>query len=698
MNWVEQLARWVGLDLVREERPELTNLRAAMEVIRSSKRSEEYESALAAVDRANELIDAVGGAEAETVKGLLELHRADIMLRQRDDAAAESLLTTIMARSAAGESVQRAYAVVMLGVMAYQQGDLQVARERFEQAKAEAVAAKSLGAEARAQCHLAEIYFDEGNASYAAHLLKEGLEKLHQSGDIELSAYFVGRLGEVQIANGETTEGDQLLGRALRLAQQMRARGDQRRLHVVLARRAQSLDRYTEAYNQLEKAMALMPPNAPERGEVLRLAVDICLALDKKADALAYAEQAISLYPDDVRVRGALGMAFQAVGRADEAIPHLRAAADADDHPFEVRRTLAAAYLDTDDSAAADALYQAMTDPAAESDLSHRARALRDYGLMRVRQMRWGDAVKLWSEALHLYDELGEPLVVARLYCDIANARLAMGQAARAFKDFEQALMLVSRADDLTTRGVVLSNAAGAYVEKGDLETAESFFTEAIQIAQKTHDDAADATRQGNFGWFQWATGRTSRAQSALAYAVQLSERAGLALQVAVQTSNLAQVTADMGDMAEASKLHLRALSTLRPTDPPRWQAIIRVNAALHALKTGDRDDALTWLADAAGFAPLAVDAEAHYRTQIALALADRETAPQEAITRLKALLPAIRVVGLKRLTADALSALSQLLTAAGQPDAAETWEEARKLYRVLGHPLGHKLPAWMAA
>jgi len=695
MNWVEHIAHWVGVDVTPAARPEIINLRATMEVIRMTKRGEDYIEALAGIDRAVELSLTLND---KTIIPLLELHRADIYIRQRDYAAADELLGKMIENNPAGQSVQRAYAMVMLGVMAYRQGDLQTARERLESAHTEAIAAKSSGAEARAQCHLAEIFLDEGNASYASHSLKEGLDKLYRSGDHEPATYFIGRIGEALIANGDTAEGDVLLTRALRQAQQFRERGEQRRLHIILAARAQSLGRYTDAYNQLEKALTLMPDGAPERADVLMRASDICLYLDKKADSLAYAEQAYRLRPEDMTVRGGLGIALHTAGHAEDALPHLEAASS-DDAPSGVRRALAAAYLDSGQPDKAAVTYQTAQQVAQQAgDIEESARLLRDIGLMHLRQNQPAEAIKSWTAALHHYDERGAHSQVARLYCDIANARLILGQTARAFKDFEQALMLVSRADDAATRGVVLSNAAVVYLENGDPETAESFFTEAIQIAQKTGDAVAEATRQGNFGWFQWVTGHTARGQSALAYAVQLSERLGLTLQAAVQISNLAQATAELGDEAEAARLHLRALSLLKPSDPPRWQAILRLNAALHALKTGQTDDAQTWLMDAAGFAPLSVDAEAHYRVQIGLALAGRDSEPAEGAAHLLSLLPSVRAVGLKRLTADVLAALSQLTAGAAGADAGRYWEDARKLYTIIGHPLSQITPAWILA
>lgn len=698
MNWVERIARWVGVDVTQDRRPEVVNLRATLEMIRAAKRGEEYSEALAAIERAEALTRQIGGADAPTVLGLLELHRADIHIRQRQYDEAQAMLEAILARTPAGQSYQRAYAMVMLGMMTYQQGDLQMARERLERARDEALASKSLGAEGRAVCHLAEVYLDEGNAAYAIHLLREGVDKLQRSGDYELAPYFASRLAEAELAAGNEANCDTLLSNAIGLAQRMRSKGDLRRIHRLLCERALAKNQLTDALNQIEMALELMPTFDDEKLVLLRLAVTVYIRLGRADEALRYARQALDISPQDDSLHSAVGQALYASGQADEAIPYLqRAMSRPDGGDFDTARALAAAYFEAGRIEDAERAYQALLAQTGERFPEYYARALRDYGLMRAQQYRWPEAVKAWSDSLTMYKASGASNpILARLYCDIANARLAQGQATRAFRDLDEALMLVSRADDPITRGVVLSNAAGAYVEKGDLETAEAFFTEAIQIAQRTGDSVAEATRQGNYGWFLLVTGRVTRAQTALTYALQQSEQLGLSLQAAVQTGNLAQVAEELEHLDEAHHLHLRALSMLKPSHAPRWQALLRCNAALFALKHRKdlHDDARTWLTEAAGFVPVELDAEAHYRVQIGLALADRDTDPASAMAHLRGLLPALQAVGLKRLLADALSALSVLCVAAGSPESGAYWAEAQKLYQFINSPLAQRPPA----
>ena len=95
---------------------------------------------------------------------------------------------------------------------------------------------------------LADTYLHDANASYAIHLFRDALPKLNMTGDIELSSYFVGRLGEALIAAGNESEGGQLLERAHRLARQMGYRKYERLWSAALGERALAEGRFTDAH------------------------------------------------------------------------------------------------------------------------------------------------------------------------------------------------------------------------------------------------------------------------------------------------------------------------------------------------------------------------------------------------------------------------------------------------------------------
>jgi tetratricopeptide (TPR) repeat protein len=531
---------------------------------------------------------------------------------------------------------------------------------------------------------------------------------------MELSSYFVGRLGEALIATGQDAEGDGLLARALRLAQHMNYRAFERRWHLALARRALANGRYSEALSHYERTLLMLRSNAPEVPEVLRELSRVSLNLGRNDEALDYAARAQGLTPESTPefalTRGMMGLVLQARGESAEAMPHLQAAVEyAEAHHddpqaravhIEMLRTLAAARADTDDDAGALQTFERALKLARNfSTPLDEARVQRDIGGYHAARQVYASAIKAWMDALIIYEAQGYHAQVARLYCDIANLRMYLGLGQRAMKDYENALMALSSVQDWETRGIVLANAATAYVDQGDVETAESFFTEAIRIAQKIQDRVAEATRRGNYGWFLLATGRTQRALSALEYAYKQSETLNLPLPLAVQTDNLGLAYGELGQHDKALLHHRRALEMIGAQGSPYWTAIIRCNLAMQLMRTGMLDEAEALLRTAKAD-PAKPD---HYEINVRLMLAEARLAllreDTDAAGKLaeEAVLIARRT-HTRRLLADALLLLSEQQAREGkaQPSTA-SWEEARKLLEILHHPNAKLTPTWVA-
>src|SRR5690606_25457169 len=203
-----------------------------------------------------------------------------------------------------------------------------------------------------------------------------------------------------------------------------------------------------------------------------------------------------------------------------------------------------------------------------------------ELGLIYEQQRDIQAAIAQWSAALTIYEGERYFAQAARLYCDIGGARRFLGQGKRALKEYEQALMMLSSVDDWGTRGIVVSNAAIAYADIGDVESAEAFFEEAIEIAHRLQDSAAEATRLGNYGWFLLSSGRPQRALTTLERALALSEQEGLTLQVAVQKDNLGLVYEALGKHDTALAHHRDALERLHEAENPHWYSVVRINLA----------------------------------------------------------------------------------------------------------------------
>jgi tetratricopeptide (TPR) repeat protein len=699
MKILQRVANWMGMEQRHVPSPALSQLRTALDEGRRYKRAESYENAIECFNRAVRIADSL---EDPAARSIIQLQLSDLHIRKGEPKQAQALLDGLAEEAQrTNNPTQEAYVLVMEGTLAQAAGDWVGARARYEKAMVIAREHHVSGAEGRAMGHLADVSLYEGNASFAVHLLREALPKLNSTGDVELSSYFVGRLGEAEIATGHDSEGYDLLSRALRIAQNMNYRRYIRMWHAVIGRVAAGEGKLVDAYRHFQEALKLMPADAPELPELMRELARVCLNLGHLDEALTNISKAKLLLPDDLETRGVFGLVLRAVGESAEAIPHLEEAAR-DDSRIDLLRSLAAAYGDTGDDAQAMATFQRALDAAkSREDVLEVARTYRDLGLYHYRRRRHHDALDALQDALSRYEKLDMHAQVARLYCDLANLRLYLGQGQRATKDFEQALQRLGSVDDAATRGVVLSNAALIYMDKGDLDTAESFFAESIKLAQKSQDQAAEATRQGNFGWYLLATGRTKRALGALEYALQHSERLGLELHVAVQTGNLALVHAELGDRDRAERDLRQSLAQVDGLSEPFWQAIIRINLAAQLAETrSDSSEGLRLVDEALVLAERIESAEAMVRgltVRARLLLIDGDL--NEALRLVEDAVARARKAGMRRLLAEALAVASRAHIKRGEREQAEsTWKEAHRLAELVHHPMAQTSPGWLAA
>lgn len=689
-------------------------MREALEDGRRAKFAEDYDRALTSLSRAVSLASGEGDPAAVAVAAL---HQVEVLIRLERWDDARDLLAQIEATAReVDQPVQIAYVLVTRGTLAQEQGDWAGARALYEEALDVARRAHSTGAEGRALGHLADCYLHEGNASYAAHLLQDAMPKLNASGDIELSSYFLGRLGQALIFSGQEVEGQHLLGRALQVAGQFRYRYYERMWALEMGRRAYVEARYQDAFGHFDHALGLFPEAAaaPERVSALAYMSQICLRLRDNDKALQYARQAAALADDhspalQAMAKGVMGAALHAAQRSREAVPFLSAAAEiyagldgtANDRiEIETLRHLAAAQAQADPEAGIVTYRRAIAKASATQALMELAQTRRDLGLLYAARGQAAQALPEWNAALAIYEDQRHYAQVARLYVDMAHARRALNQTQRAMKDYEQALMALNSVDeqDAETRGLVLANAAIAFADQGDVESAEAFFTDSIALAARLPDPAAESTRRGNYGWFLATIGRPRRAIAALEQALLLSQSHHLPLEMAVQTDNLGLAYDSMGDYAAGLEYHRKALDLIRPLDQPHWLAIIQINLGRSLLSLGQPDGAQPFIEEALAAGRERQDPEVMARalTQLARVLLHKGQA-QDACHYLDEAAALLRRLDQRRLHADVLSARSEVSAALGEREAAaRDWAEAQRLYTMLHMPQGKAAPAWL--
>ncbi len=681
-------------------------LREAVEVGRRAKFSGDLAKAREALDHA--LAVARRDHVDTSAMMMVVTQRADVLAQMGDFEEAHAMIEAMLATPE--NDLTRAHLLTAAAAVARAQGDMMSARSKAEQALDLARTLKAVGLEARALGTLAQVYLSEGNASYAVHLLRAALPKLNTVGELELSSAYVGMLGEAMIQARQEAEGVHLIERALTLAEQIGYQRFERRWKTRLGERALAEGRFQDARNYFQRALPQFDPDlgaTPGYVETLIQLVHACLGGREHTDALAYAQIAVRAAQElnmpalIASAHGARGMALHALGRNADAIPDLQTAAAHESVTSDTLRTLAAALVENGQPEQGTAIYQC----ALETAVRRRhpleiAGVHRDLGLLHAQQGRLHDAIREWTEAVSIFEAEKATAQAARLYCDLGAARRTLGQGARALKDFEQALTLINALDaaDLETRGLVLSNAANAYAEHGDAESADAFFTEAIQIAQQLNDPAAESTRSGNYGWFLLQVGRPRQAISLLGRGLKLSRENGLRLQHTVQTDNMGLAYTALDDRMTALDYHTRALAEAEALADPFWIASIQINRADTLIALGQREEARALIDQALAYARSHDHAELLIRALLSsAALALSEQRADDAARALDEALTWAKRADLRRLVAEGLRLRSQQRAMQNAADeAAAIWDEAAKLFSMLHMPQGKMTPEWV--
>ena len=710
MKFTDQIMGWLGYKkLTSSYKARQDAVRELINQGQRAKRSEDYNEALQKFEQALLQAEEAGDHSATVV---ITLHRAEIYTEIGDWTSAENLLLQIR-RSAQnhGQHTQMSYALSALGTLSQAKGDWSEARAYYEQALKVGQAAASLGAEARALGHLADTYLEEANASYAVHLLREAVPKLNVSGDLEPSSYFVGRLGESLIKTGQEGEGEHLLYRALRLAEQMQYRAYERRWSLALGARMLNSLHYEDALKHYQRALELFPADNHHAEKVTALAnlSRAYLYLRQGEAALEQAQLAANEAQDlddpglKALAESALGMALRYNGQSVQAIDHLKNAANhLDEHSLQVEllRNLAAAQADIADGEAAISTYHRALELAQSNgtppvDL---AQTRVDLGLLYAQHRDMAAAVDNWTQALNIYTGERQFEQVARLHCDLANARKFLGQGQRALKEYQEALTTLNAVEDWSTRGVVLANAATAYADVGEIESAEAFFNEAITIASRMGDTAAEAIRRGNYGWFLMATNRPHKAVSMLEHALRISQQQDNKLQIAIQSSNLGRTHDLLEEIAAAWEYYELASQLIPWLHDPHWIAMLKIDIAQAMIQRENTTQARILLEEALATAREIGDNEATIgalTAQSQLLLLDHR--PEAIGDRLSEAITLARRADMRRLLAGALRVQSQQQALLGNQEQAQNlWNEAQRLYTVLHSPEAEQHPIWL--
>lgn len=700
MNVFKRIESWIKTNFAPPQPPKPDpNLAKLYELIyraRTLKRVGQYDEVLRELDVILSIVD-------DKMKFGIHLNQADILIRKKDFAHAATILESLDTDEQLISDEYRAHFANMWGLWWKAQQKWDEAQERFEEAIDMAKRANKNHFIPLVTTHLAVVYLEQGNASYAMHLLEQVFPLVQGSGDTELVSYFTGVYGQATLETGKP-DGRQIVEHALFLAREIGHNEYQVMWLNTLAMDSMRANLFSEAIDYLSKVLEKTDPTEPVYIAGLCHISRASYHTDHEA-TLRYAQQAEALLTDEhpqrlkMQVYITLGTAYRVNNDGEQALHYLKQVDEAlyrswTLSPFEYRyvdyvRNLAGAYLLVSNFPQSAEIYeQALNGDGGFSEFEI-ANLQRDRGIYYVHLKQYQDAIQTWMNALKYYE--GERLYVqvARLYSDIGNIRRLIGQGRRAFKDYEQALMVLNSFDDPETRGLVLSNAATIYADFGDITTAESFFVEAIQIAQQLRKPQLESLRRGNYGWFLLNTGRAESALHMLQHAIDQSQALNLSHQAAVQMDNMGLAWDELKNYERAIGYHQQAWQMLQdqPDIDIYWRGIIGANLA-HSLISAGTFESVDDLLDVA----LKIGRDIQRQELVIRALNGKirglllQQGDHEQVALLAdEAVSLAQLQGRRRLLADALILRSQLHQKNGQDEEAEKdWESAKSILQLL--------------
>jgi len=661
-----------------------------------------------------ELADSPEAQQSATLKIDLALNMADIHTLNGRYEEAEALLR--QARSQAEGLRSRSPLAYCLCALA----SLEQARQRWPEAEAllhEALRlakeADSEGAQGRALGHLADGDLHAGETARAISRLLEALPLLEGSGDSEPLPYFASRLAEAYQRSSRLDDAETLLNRALTLANEGGDKRSQRRIQQQLGQLALARNDQDKAALHYRTAYQLLPEQPSDQAQaadILARHSQTLLAQDDPNAALPLAERALALAQtqDDAALlalaRASLGLVRKAQGQPDQAQNLLQQASDfyRELPPSAFSLHLLNQWADLQaahDPQQAIASYQAVLRIAEKARLPlARAQSLADMGRLYQRLGQQTEASRTFQEAISLYRSNSRPADAARLHCQLAALYAQQGQS-RALREYEQALLLLNSIHSAETRGAILQEVGHYYMRSGDVDTAESFFAEAVQLAADGDNRALEAERRGFYGVLLALSSEPSRGLAELHKAQSLlGDDAGQVVRRAFILTRTAIAQRANGDLHEALRTHEQALALIGDAPEALWMAVQKADTLLEQpVPTPYLDEAQAIYARAeaawrtSGHVPMLILALIGLG-RVALLRQDAASASpfiDEANTL-------ATKAALRRPLADIRALQSQHAALGGdRPRAESLWQEAAKLRRILKRPSFQ--PPWLS-
>lgn len=363
--------------------------------------------------------------------------------------------------------------------------------------------------------------------------------------------------------------------------------GDRERLAVDgllrsgrLAAAEPSAERMAAALETFELAAtrAAAIPDPGREAEARQLLADVLLSLDRTAEGLAAAREALARLAaaaDAPRLRVAvlarLGWGLSVAREWVEAERALDEAAALTDLPIaaslapEILRRRGEHAYRRGDRAAAEALFAAGLEACAQTACNPRERIwlLTDQGTVQRYFGRYGAALDLYRQALATVDRLQDESNRALVLNNLGVVYGTRGEAAEALTHYRQAADLAPRVGRASLAATATGNMGQLFSFLGDLDQALDYSRRSLALHRDLGSATGEALALMRIGWVHERRGELDEARTSFEESLALSRRIGARDSEALALVGRARVLTAAGDPAAALGSLDRALPIL---------------------------------------------------------------------------------------------------------------------------------------
>ncbi|MGD1905420.1 MAG: tetratricopeptide repeat protein, partial [Leptolyngbyaceae cyanobacterium] len=459
----------------------------------------------------------VGGSVATSSGNARQLYQEGARLWQQGQlqAALDRLEQALALYEAAGDALNTADTQIALGIVANDLAQYDSAAAYLEEALATVQALGDRTLEGKALNALGLVNTRRSQYDTALRYYRQALDLRRAVGDRPGEAVTLNNIGEVYGSQGDYPQALDYLNQALNLRRQL---GNQRDI-------AQSLNNlgtirsfqgnYRSAIIYYEEALALIEGlgDLNSRGTLLGNIGVMYGYQGRYPEALDYQQQALDLARQvgnregEASALNNLGLVYDSLGQWDRALTNYETALaisqDIGDREGEgvYLQNIAGVYDEQGDKQRAlDLLEDSLAIRREIGDRAGESNALNNQGTVYDDLDRYSEALDAYNQSLAISQAIGARYLEGRTIANIGLVYAKQGQTDQALSFFNQALDIFEETDDQVAQAATLRRVADIQFKSGQLPEAEATLSTTVNLLESVRaSELQDAERVALF-------------------------------------------------------------------------------------------------------------------------------------------------------------------------------------------------------